>query len=297
MKELLAVVLICCSFVAVAKPQIIAHRAGTEDAPENTLLAIDKSLENGVDAVWITLQLTKDGIPVLYRPSKLEELTNSKGAVSAYTLSELSNTDAGWSFGGDSHPYRGKDIRIPTLKEVLTRYPSTFFYLDIKSPDADPSRFAQALAEVLKDKENLNRVRVYSTDAKYLAALPESIPRFESRDDTRTRLANISLSHSCDVPTKDKQARWYGLELKRQVEVVETFTLGEGRSKATLTWDKEAMDCFRSSGNVHIILFGINNQQDYQTAVKLGADGVMVNSPQKFAAISGKKKPKVVTAK
>jgi dipeptide transport system permease protein len=34
---------------------------------------------------------------------------------------------------------------------------------------------------------------------------------------------------------------WYGLELNRKVEVVEKFTLGEGISQTTLTWDKEAM--------------------------------------------------------
>ncbi|GKX52924.1 glycerophosphodiester phosphodiesterase family protein [Budvicia aquatica] len=290
MKELLVIVLLCFSFSSVANPLIIAHRAGTDDAPENTLVAIDKSIENGVNAVWVTLQLTKDGVPVLYRPSTLESLTNSKGLISAYNWLELSSIDAGWSFGGEEHPFRGKNIGIPTLEQVLTHYPSTFFYLDIKSPDVEPKRFAEALAEVLKKTDSLKRVRVYSTEAKYLIALPDNIPRFETRDETRTLLANISLSHTCNIYTKGAQARWYGLELKRDVEVVETFTLGEGRSKATLTWDKEAIACFRASGNAHIIFFGINNPQDYQTAVELGADGVMVNSPKKFIAIVGKRK-------
>ncbi|MNV63050.1 hypothetical protein D3C71_1556260 [compost metagenome] len=69
------------------------------------------------------------------------------------------------------------------------------------------------------------------------------------------------------------------MELKREVEVVEKFTLGEGRSKAFLTWDKESIDCFRSQGPAHIILFGINTPADYQQALALGVDGVMVNSP------------------
>jgi hypothetical protein len=37
-------------------------------------------------------------------------------------------------------------------------------------------------------------------------------------------------------------------------------------SPATLTWDKEAMDCFRSQGKAHIIFFGINSAEDYRTA-------------------------------
>ena len=39
------------------------------------------------------------------------------------------------------------------------------------------------------------------------------------------------------------------------------------------------MDCFRSQGPAHIILFGVNTPQEYQQALALGADRVMVNSP------------------
>ncbi len=84
------------------------------------------------------------------------------------------------------------------------------------------------------------------------------------------------------MPASESQRdgeQWYGLELKRKVEVVEKFTLGEGISPATLTRDKEAMDCFRSQDKAHIIFFGINSAEDYRTAKELGADGVMVDSP------------------
>jgi len=100
-----------------------------------------------------------------------------------------------------------------------------------------------------------------------------------TRSETRTRLANISLNHLCDAPAKTMDEYWYGLELNRKVEIVEKFTLGEGISPATLTWDKEAMTCFRSQGNAHIILLGINASKDFQTAKMLGADGVVVDSP------------------
>jgi hypothetical protein len=38
-------------------PQIIAHRGGTGDAPENTLEAIHLALEHHADAMWLTVQL------------------------------------------------------------------------------------------------------------------------------------------------------------------------------------------------------------------------------------------------
>ncbi len=281
---------ICMSPAAFASqaahaPQIIAHRGGTADAPENTLPAIKLALQNSADAIWITVQLSKDGVPVLYRPSDLKTLTNQQGPVSQYTAAELAKMDAGWAFGtGESHPYRGKNIGIPTLESVLNAFAKTTFYIDIKTPDAAPDAMAAALAKVLQETHSLTRTRIYSTDAKYLEALPTNLPRFESRDLTRTALANITMAHECQIKP-EKKSRWYALEMKRDVEVVEKYTLGEARSKATLEWDKEAMDCFRSQGDAHIILIGINNQADYLQAKKLGANGVIVNSPADFKKI------------
>ncbi|WP_145573678.1 glycerophosphodiester phosphodiesterase family protein [Yersinia mollaretii] len=281
-------------------PQIIAHRGGTADAPENTLPAIKKALDNDANAIWITLQLSKDNIPVLYRPSDLKELTNESGKISDYTAQQLAKVGANVAYDKKNNitPKTDAHIGIPTLDEVLKQFPTTTFYLDIKSPDANPATFAKVLQKVLeattKNEENrLSRTRVYSTDDIYLTALDavnktndssHQVKRFESRDLTRTQLANITMDHKCDLPTDNKD-RWYGLELHRNVEVVEKYTLGEGRSNAVLSWDKEAVDCFRKNTNAHIIFFGINTLEDYKKAKELGADGILVDSPAMFKKI------------
>ncbi|MGP2544185.1 glycerophosphodiester phosphodiesterase family protein [Yersinia sp. 2541 StPb PI] len=289
--------------VTLAAPQIIAHRAGTADAPENTLPAIDKALSNGADAIWITLQLSKDNIPVLYRPIDLKELTDKSGTISGYTAQQLAKVDASVAYDKKHHiqPKAGTHTGIPTLDEVLKKYPDTTFYLDIKSPDANPITFAKALKETLTatskgEKDRFARTRVYSTDDNYLEALDKvnetsdishKINRFESRKFTRTQLANITMDHKCELPADNKE-RWYGLELHRKVQVVEKYTLGEGRSDAVLSWDKEAMDCFRRNTNAHIIFFGINTPEDYKKARELQANGVMVDSPALFKSIVSK---------
>lgn len=284
---LLAALLSGAATLACASPQLIAHRGGTGDAPENTLPAIALALKNRADAVWITVQLSKDGVPVLYRPGDLSALTQASGPVSRLTAAELLKIDAGWKWGDATHPWRDKGATIPTLEAVLEKWPQTPFYIDIKSPDAAPAEMAQRLLAVLEKTRSLGRVRVYSTEDRYLNALPAAIARFVTRSETRTRLANVSLAHQCDPPAAAGQTRWYGLELKRKVEVVEKFTLGEGVSPATLTWDKEAMDCFRSHGEARIIFFGVNTPEDYQKALELNADGVMVDAPSQFSSRSG----------
>ncbi|VTP60638.1 Uncharacterised protein [Serratia rubidaea] len=110
---------------------------------------------------------------------------------------------------------------------MLQTFPHATFYLDIKSPDADPARFADALLTTLEEQHALARTRIYSTDARYLQALPPQIARFVSRDETRSLLANVAMAHRCQLQPHDATPRWYGLELTREVEVVEKYTLAK----------------------------------------------------------------------
>ena len=71
-------------------PMVIAHRAGTGDFPENTLLGLGKAVEAGVDGVWLTVQASSDGVPVLYRPADLAALTDGTGPVNSLTAQQLS---------------------------------------------------------------------------------------------------------------------------------------------------------------------------------------------------------------
>jgi len=268
--------------VWAAPPEIIAHRGGTGDGPENTEYVINKSIKNNADAIWITIQLTKDNVIVLYRPSDLSVLTNLKGPVSAYTAQQLKNADAAYLYSPPIYPLRGQHIGIPALNDILKKWPKTFFYLDIKSPDASAPQFSRVLQDTLQKNNAVGRVRVYSTDAKYLAALPDNIPKFESRDMTRAALVNITMNHTCTVLPQKDRGQWYGFEFDRKVQVAEKFTLGIGVTDTHVKWDKEAFRCFKENKNNKVILFGINTLEDYQQARTLGADGVLVDSPEKF---------------
>ncbi len=297
-------VLLCAAVLSThAAPLRIAHRGGTDDAPENTLVAVRTALDNGADAVWVTVQLSRDGVPVLYRPATLDALTDMSGPVSAYSAEQLAKADAGAKAGakdGGAAPWRGRGIGIPTLAEVLSAFPETRFFIDVKSPDAPPAAMAGALAAVLRDTGAGARTRVYSTEQRNLDALAPQIARFESRDFTRTVLAQSAMAHRCVLsaappapgspevaaPTGSPAGeRWYGFEMKRDVEVVEKYTLGEARSRVQLVWDQEAVDCFRAGGPARLVLFDVKDESDYRAAKALGADAVMINSPARFRDI------------
>ncbi|WP_454826439.1 glycerophosphodiester phosphodiesterase family protein [Paraburkholderia xenovorans] len=267
-------------------PAIIAHRGGTGDAPENTLEAIRLSISNHADAMWLTVQLSKDGVPVLYRPADLSALTDASGPVSAYTAAELARVNAGWKFQrADTYPYRDRPLDIPTLRAALRSMPAGMpVILDMKALPAEPQ--TQAVARVLDEENAWQRVSIYSTEAAYqktFAAYPQA-RLFESRDATRGRLVRVLLHQGCvDAPAEHAMSAF---ELHRAVTVVEKFTLGEGRSDVQATlWTPATVACFRQKRGVRIVAIAVNDADDYRTAACLGIDAVLADSPSKMAAV------------
>jgi glycerophosphoryl diester phosphodiesterase len=267
-------------------PLIVAHRSGTADYPENTLPAIDNALKNGVDMIWLTVQLSSDGVPVLYRPADLSANTQGSGSVARQSLEQLQQLNAGWNFkltdtrGQVTYPYRTHAAPVPSLQQALDRIPASIpVILDMKALPAEAQ--ANAVASVLKHNHAWDRVLIYSTDASYQTAFAR-FPQarlFESRDDTRNRLAAVALAQSCrPVP---HAGSWVAFEYQRKVELVETFTLGEARSPVNAKlWTPPAINCFQSKGKVNILAIGINSDDDYRAAACLKIDAVLVDSPR-----------------
>lgn len=282
----------------VAVPQLIAHRGGTGDAPENTMIAIRTALANRADAIWLTVQLSRDAVPVLYRSADLSALTDARGTVASKSAAELARVNAGWQFktldasGRDVYPYRGAPVGIPTLAEALAAIPPEVpVMLDMKALPAEPQ--AAAVARVLDEAGAWARVQIYSTDASYQQAFA-AWPRarlFESRDATRGRLATVALAHRCEMPPPANA--WTGFEWRRQVDLVEQFTLGEARSTvadATL-WSSEAVQCFRTNPGVHIVAIAVNNEADFRAAACAGVDAVLADSPRQMAPVRDALRP------
>ncbi|MDR2627743.1 MAG: glycerophosphodiester phosphodiesterase family protein [Dysgonamonadaceae bacterium] len=92
---------------------VIAHRGDWRNAPENSLKAVSRCIDMGVDMVEIDIRLTKDSIPVLMHDATVNRTTTGKGNVSDYTLEELKQFHLKDALGVKL------DMHIPTLKEVV----------------------------------------------------------------------------------------------------------------------------------------------------------------------------------
>ncbi|MFT4107323.1 MAG: glycerophosphodiester phosphodiesterase [Lacrimispora sp.] len=94
--------------------QITAHRGSSKSAPENTLAAMAKAVEELADFVEIDVQETKDGVVVLGHDTTLKRVSGVNRPISSYTFEELKGLEAGSWFSSE---FKGEPI--PSLEEIM----------------------------------------------------------------------------------------------------------------------------------------------------------------------------------
>src|SRR5699024_5258778 len=107
--------------------QIIAHRGASHYAPENTLAAFEKALEQKADGIELDVRLSKDGVSVINHDETINRTSNGKVINKLLTVEQLKQYDFG------RHYYRKyRKETIETLEEVLQLVQETDDTLHIK---------------------------------------------------------------------------------------------------------------------------------------------------------------------
>ncbi|MFB7270292.1 glycerophosphodiester phosphodiesterase [Streptomyces sp. NPDC056244] len=128
---------------ASGSPLVIAHRGASAYAPENTLAAVERAGELGIDWVENDVQRTKDGTLVVIHDDTLGRTTDVEQVfpgrapwkVKDFTAAEIARLDAGSWFGA-----RWAGERVPTLEQYLDAVEanSQKLLLEIKAPEQYP---------------------------------------------------------------------------------------------------------------------------------------------------------------
>lgn len=86
--------------MAADAPLVVAHRGSSHHAPEHTLAAYQRALDEGVDALECDVRLTRDGHLVCVHDRKVDRTSTGHGPVSMLELAELAELDfASWRPG------------------------------------------------------------------------------------------------------------------------------------------------------------------------------------------------------
>ncbi len=149
---------------------------------ENTLASMDAAFRAGADIVEFDIHPTTDGQFAVFHDWTLDCRTDGKGVTREESLAELKQLDIGYGYtadGGQTFPFRGKGIGLmPSLDEVLERFPDKRFLINIKSNDPDEGSALAARLERLPD-DQLQRLMVYGGD-RPIAEVRKRLPTMAS---------------------------------------------------------------------------------------------------------------------
>ena len=161
-------------------PMIAAHRGGSDNNPENTMLAFREAVKTiGVDIIESDLYLTKDGYLVYNHDSYIDETCNINGDLSLdeveelcddkenrhyikdMTLAELEQYNFGYYFKDENGERIYKDVediaaaglQIATVdklfEEFYESHPELLFIVEIKNGGDDGRKACEILYNTL----------------------------------------------------------------------------------------------------------------------------------------------------
>ncbi len=256
-------------FFDLPRPVSIAHRGCAGEAPENTIPAFERALAQGAGMLESDLHLTHDGVPILIHDAIIDRVTDASGNVADFTAEALQRFDAGYHFsadGGQTHPYRNRGVRIPSLEDAFRHFPDARFNLEIKVPG---SRLIAATLElVVKHRREAITLLTAGEDAimvrlrDRLGGLVNPIAQGASERDIREFL---SCAAAGTPPAPGPMALQIPPDFGGQPLV--TGPLIE----------------FAHARGVEVHVWTINDPAEMRRLLDLGADGIITDYPGRLA--------------
>lgn len=176
---------------------VVAHRGASEEAPEHTLAAYRRAIEDGADALECDVRLTADGHLVCVHDRRVNRTSNGRGAVSALELADLATLDFGsWkdeAAYGDEAPDRQHEdperTSVLTLERLLELVADADRRVELAIETKHPTRWAgqveERLVELLgrfghtepaRGTDQTSPVRVMSFSARSLHRIRTAAP-------------------------------------------------------------------------------------------------------------------------
>jgi glycerophosphoryl diester phosphodiesterase len=252
---------------------VIAHRGSSGRAPENTMLAFSLALgEDGAEGLELDLRCTRDGRVVVMHDATVDRTTNGRGRVDSFDLSDLRRLDAGFAFRGDAAdtPFRGQGLVVPTLVEVLERFPGVWMSLDLK--EGNPLLESATVA--------LLRVHHASSHVVLSAESPESARRIARRAPEFVRFFDSASAR--DFYRRHLLRLWWG------------YRPPAHSLQIPVTWKGRALDTPRLLADAHrfgiaVRYWTINDEATMERLIERGADGIITDHPARLRAVLERK--------
>ena len=258
--RLLAILMFISLSATAQRVKVTAHRGASGYAPENTISAINKALEIGVDRIEVDVQQTADGEIVCLHDKKLNRTTGSKGKVKKFTYQELQTVNAYDQFESEF-----PNEKIPLLRDVFELMDgSVEFVIEIKAGRNYYPGIEDSVANMITRFGAEKWALVHSFNDRVLEYLDDNY--------SSIRLQKLFVSKPSWL-TLMLDFKLHFASLK-DYDYVEGFGVGKGGVDARLVRNIHAL------GQV-IHVWTVNKEEDIEKMLELGVDGIISNYPDR----------------
>lgn len=240
---------------------VIPHGGGDGLFPEDTMLAYERSTAMGGQVIDVDVRVSGDGVLIAFHDLTLPRTTNGTGRVDQIPYAELAELDAGYRFTLEGkQPYRGRNVRIPTLEAVLKQFPHMLVTLDVKDERA---AVAKPICDLI--------TRLGRTDDVYIGT--DSTAQVEV---FRSRCPSVRTSGTGADRRAMRAARAAGDTsfVARQEVSQPEYRSSDGRMRITPEYL-----AFAHSKGVAVLTWVVNRPQAMAALVAMGVDGIYTSRP------------------
>ena len=275
---------------------IVGHRMGGGDAPEESLMALEMCLSGNEvpDVLEMDLHITKDDRLVLLHDDTLDRTTDSLFVFGKkdlrpenLTLDELKKLNIGVSFQNKDGSYPYKDfhgesvpdtLRILTLEEFLDYSLSRgdFRYIiEIKNGEDEGKRALDILYSTLKERNLLDRV-IFGTFKNEITEYASSTYPDLIRSASVKEALNFYIAALCGKKNYEPP-----------VSVLQVF-YGKKYFKFGVNLATSKVINYAHSHNMAIQYWTVNEEEDIEYLLSVGADGIMTDYVENAMEIKGR---------
>ncbi len=275
-------------------PDISAHRSGAGIAPQNTLMAFEKVIEEnnelGVDTFEFDVQITKDGELIILHNLTYDDTSNAVEAfghsnvyASAVTFEEAQVLNLGENFEiNGEYPYRGLrgddipyNLRVVKCEDVIDYIEKNSngkkyrYIIENKSISIWGMKAADRLYEIITERNLQDRV-IWATSEQdvsiYMAEKYPDMPR------SSNVLEALQFYVYCRM-------NWDLNEINPTYVALQ-IPYGDSAAKGLLNSGTKQITNYAHKYDIAVQYWTINDEEAVKTLTENGADCIMTDYPE-----------------
>ncbi len=245
-------------------PLIVAHRGASALAPENTLAAFRKAIEDGAEGIEFDVRLAGGGTAVVFHDADLKRIAGRDEKIIDLSFEELQKIDIGSWFNRVFPRLENKQFSnetIPTLQDVLGLLKDFrgLIYVELKCKEHEVESLAEAVCRAISASHLLPQIIVKSFRLQIIPEIRRLCPGVTT--------AALFAPKIMTMLRKEKHL----------LKIEQEFRADQISLHYTLVSRKFMKSAERK--NLPVTVWTIDNPRFVKRAIDLGIKAVITNNP------------------